>query len=120
MFRLYAPQVSAAIVMRADSLYVVRRRTVTNRTVTLLQWRLAHGSRVAASPRFWHHPFLQERKIPAGVAMKERSLQSAVPAEAFRTRRRWHFGRSVLDERTCELMVDGVDAELERKPLEVL
>jgi serine/threonine protein kinase/DNA-binding winged helix-turn-helix (wHTH) protein len=36
------------------------------------------------------------------------------------SRRRWHFGRAILDERTHELLVDGVDAELERKPLEVL
>jgi len=35
-------------------------------------------------------------------------------------RRRWHFGRAVLDETTHELMLDGVDVELERKPLEVL
>jgi len=35
-------------------------------------------------------------------------------------RRRWHFGRAILDERTLELLVDGIDAELERKPLEVL
>jgi non-specific serine/threonine protein kinase len=35
-------------------------------------------------------------------------------------RRRWHFGACLLDERTCELLVDGIDAELERKPLEVL
>jgi eukaryotic-like serine/threonine-protein kinase len=36
------------------------------------------------------------------------------------SRRRWLFGRAILDERTLELLVDGVDAELERKPLEVL
>jgi DNA-binding winged helix-turn-helix (wHTH) protein/tetratricopeptide (TPR) repeat protein len=36
------------------------------------------------------------------------------------SRRRWHFGHAILDERTLELLVDGVDAELERKPLEVL
>jgi DNA-binding winged helix-turn-helix (wHTH) protein/tetratricopeptide (TPR) repeat protein len=36
------------------------------------------------------------------------------------SRRRWHFGRAVLDERTLELLVNGIDAELERKPLEVL
>jgi DNA-binding winged helix-turn-helix (wHTH) protein/tetratricopeptide (TPR) repeat protein/tRNA A-37 threonylcarbamoyl transferase component Bud32 len=36
------------------------------------------------------------------------------------SRRRWHFGRAILDERTLELLVDDVDAELERKPLEVL
>src|SRR4029077_21132292 len=35
-------------------------------------------------------------------------------------RRRWFFGRAVLDETTHELMMDGVDVELERKPLEVL
>ena len=35
-------------------------------------------------------------------------------------RRRWHFARAILDERTLELLVDGLDAELERKPLEVL
>lgn len=39
---------------------------------------------------------------------------------ADKSRRRWHFGRSILDERTHELLVDGVDAEIERKPLEVL
>jgi DNA-binding winged helix-turn-helix (wHTH) protein/tetratricopeptide (TPR) repeat protein len=35
-------------------------------------------------------------------------------------RRRWRFGGAVVDETTLELLVDGVDAELERKPLEVL
>ncbi len=35
-------------------------------------------------------------------------------------RRRWHFAGAVLDERTLELHVNGADAELERKPLEVL
>lgn len=45
---------------------------------------------------------------------------TATSSSADRTWRRWHFGRSVLDERTHELFVDGVDAELERKPLEVL
>ncbi|MFL6604460.1 MAG: protein kinase domain-containing protein [Steroidobacteraceae bacterium] len=52
--------------------------------------------------------------------MTERGPQSATSAVADRTRRRWHFGRSILDERTHELVVDGVDTELERKPLEVL
>ncbi len=42
------------------------------------------------------------------------------PPIADRSRRRWHFGRAVLDERTHELTVNGVDTELERKPLEVL
>jgi serine/threonine protein kinase/DNA-binding winged helix-turn-helix (wHTH) protein len=37
-----------------------------------------------------------------------------------RIRHRWHFARAVLDERTLELLVDGVEVELERKPLEVL
>jgi eukaryotic-like serine/threonine-protein kinase len=41
-------------------------------------------------------------------------------SSADKSRRRWHFGRSVLDEGTHELLVNGVDAELERKPLEVL
>ena len=35
-------------------------------------------------------------------------------------RRRWHFAGTIFDERTLELLVNGVDAELERKPLEVL
>jgi len=39
---------------------------------------------------------------------------------ADRGRRRWHFAGAVLDERTLELLVNGADAELERKPLEVL
>ena len=37
-----------------------------------------------------------------------------------RGRRRWHFAGAVLDERTLELLVNGVNAGLERKPLEVL
>ncbi len=46
---------------------------------------------------------------------------SAAPGvKADRGRRRWHFAGAVLDERTLELLVKGVDAELERKPLEVL
>src|SRR6202789_1760245 len=40
--------------------------------------------------------------------------------KADRGRRRWHFAGAVLDERTLELLVNGVNAELERKPLEVL
>jgi eukaryotic-like serine/threonine-protein kinase len=43
-----------------------------------------------------------------------------VGANAERGRRRWRFGIAVVDETTLELLVDGVDAELERKPLEVL
>src|SRR3984957_18758 len=43
-----------------------------------------------------------------------------VGANAERGRRRWRFGVAVVDETTLELLVDGVDAELERKPLEVL
>jgi DNA-binding winged helix-turn-helix (wHTH) protein/tetratricopeptide (TPR) repeat protein len=39
---------------------------------------------------------------------------------AERGRRRWRFGGALVDETTLELLVDGVDAELERKPLEVL
>jgi eukaryotic-like serine/threonine-protein kinase len=46
---------------------------------------------------------------------------SAAPGvKADRGRRRWHFAGAVLDERTLELLVKGADAELERKPLEVL
>jgi DNA-binding winged helix-turn-helix (wHTH) protein len=44
----------------------------------------------------------------------------AVAANADKGRRRWHFGSTIFDERTLELLVEGVDAELERKPLEVL
>src|ERR1700693_4711694 len=47
-------------------------------------------------------------------------VSSTTSSIADRSRRRWHFGRSVLDERTHELLVDGVDVEIERKPLEVL
>ncbi|GAC1666804.1 MAG: hypothetical protein NVS9B2_07440 [Steroidobacteraceae bacterium] len=46
---------------------------------------------------------------------------SAAPGvKTDRGRRRWHFAGAVLDERTLELLVNGADAELERKPLEVL
>jgi DNA-binding winged helix-turn-helix (wHTH) protein/tetratricopeptide (TPR) repeat protein len=40
--------------------------------------------------------------------------------KADRGRRRWHFAGAVLDERTLELLVNGANAGLERKPLEVL
>jgi eukaryotic-like serine/threonine-protein kinase len=50
-----------------------------------------------------------------------RDTPSAAPRpNADRGRRRWHFAGTILDERTLELLVNGVDAELERKPLEVL
>ena len=52
--------------------------------------------------------------------MTEQAQQIAPSPVAGTNRRRWHFGRAILDERTLELLVDGVDAELERKPLEVL
>jgi serine/threonine protein kinase/DNA-binding winged helix-turn-helix (wHTH) protein len=46
---------------------------------------------------------------------------SAAPQpNADRGRRRWHFAGTIFDERTLELLVNGADAELERKPLEVL
>jgi DNA-binding winged helix-turn-helix (wHTH) protein/tetratricopeptide (TPR) repeat protein len=51
--------------------------------------------------------------------MEERGPQSTT-AELDRIRRRWHFRHSILDERTHELTVAGVDTEIERKPLEVL
>jgi serine/threonine protein kinase/DNA-binding winged helix-turn-helix (wHTH) protein len=41
-------------------------------------------------------------------------------SSADRRRRRWQFADAILDERSLELIVNGVDAELERKPLEVL
>ena len=50
-----------------------------------------------------------------------RDRPSAAPRpNADRGRRRWHFAGAIFDERTLELLVNGVDAELERKPLEVL
>src|ERR1700722_2250463 len=45
---------------------------------------------------------------------------SAPQPNADKGRRRWHFAGTIFDERTLELLVNGVDAELERKPLEVL
>ena len=51
--------------------------------------------------------------------MTEQAQQIA-PLPLGTSRRRWHFGRAILDERTLELLIAGVDAELERKPLEVL
>jgi serine/threonine protein kinase/DNA-binding winged helix-turn-helix (wHTH) protein len=50
----------------------------------------------------------------------EQAQQIAPSSSSGTSRRRWHFGRAILDERTLELLVDGVDAELERKPLEAL
>jgi eukaryotic-like serine/threonine-protein kinase len=50
----------------------------------------------------------------------ERLHSIAPSASSGTSRRRWYFGPAILDERTLELLVDGIDAELERKPLEVL
>ena len=55
-----------------------------------------------------------------GLGMTEQGPAIAPPPMPGTSRRRWHFGRSILDERTLELLVGGVDVELERKPLEVL
>src|SRR3569833_393787 len=52
--------------------------------------------------------------------MKERGSQFANSTASEQTRRRWYFGRAILDERAHELTVEGIDIELERKPLEVL
>jgi DNA-binding winged helix-turn-helix (wHTH) protein/tetratricopeptide (TPR) repeat protein len=51
--------------------------------------------------------------------MGERPSATSRPS-ADKGRRRWHFADTILDERTLELLVNGVEAELERKPLEVL
>ena len=45
---------------------------------------------------------------------------AAPPPNSDKGRRRWRFAGTIFDERTLELLVNGVDAELERKPLEVL
>lgn len=58
-----------------------------------------------------------------GVRSREIADDRIVAGEATiaqRGRRRWHFGHAVLDELTHELLVDSIDAEIERKPLEVL
>jgi serine/threonine protein kinase/DNA-binding winged helix-turn-helix (wHTH) protein len=47
-------------------------------------------------------------------------LEGAASLAHGRVRRRWHFAGSALDERSLELVVNGVACELERKPLEVL
>jgi non-specific serine/threonine protein kinase len=52
--------------------------------------------------------------------MKERGPQSAAQGDQERARRRWYFGRCMLDGRTHELNLDGIDTEIERRPLEVL
>src|SRR5579859_4721379 len=60
------------------------------------------------------------RKKGSGTREVIEQAQPIAPLPSGTSRRRWHFGRAMLDERTLELLVDGVDAELERKPLEVL
>ncbi len=52
--------------------------------------------------------------------MIERGQQTTTAEDPKPARRRWYFGRCCLDERTHELTVDGMDTEIERKPLEVL
>jgi eukaryotic-like serine/threonine-protein kinase len=52
--------------------------------------------------------------------VKEERPQSSPQTSSSGGRRRWHFAGAVLDERSLELVVNGTDAELERKPLEVL
>jgi non-specific serine/threonine protein kinase len=57
--------------------------------------------------------------ITGREALEERPPISPSP-EIRSDRRRWHFANAVLDERTLDLIVNGSDAELERRPLEVL
>jgi len=54
-----------------------------------------------------------------GQLRPERSSPAAGPQRAAQ-RRVWRFGRISLDERSHELLIDGGEVELERKPLEVL
>ena len=58
--------------------------------------------------------------ITAGTTDLKQLGPTIAPNAGFGTRRRWYFAHSVLDERSHELLVNGVDSELERKPLEVL
>ena len=51
---------------------------------------------------------------------KNNQIPATPDGTADNRRKRWHFGTFVLDELTYQLLVDGCDAELERKPLEVL
>jgi DNA-binding winged helix-turn-helix (wHTH) protein len=59
------------------------------------------------------------RRGKRAVTLERPTTESSSSAGA-KNRRRWHFAGSVLDERSLELVVNGVNAELERKPLEVL
>ena len=59
-------------------------------------------------------------KISGTRDVTEQAQPIAPSSSSGTSRRRWHFGHAILDERTLELLVDDVDAELERKPLEVL
>jgi DNA-binding winged helix-turn-helix (wHTH) protein len=52
--------------------------------------------------------------------MKEDRSTAALALTGGRVWHRWHFAGAVLDERSLELRVNGVDTELERKPLEAL
>src|SRR6202789_1958480 len=65
-----------------------------------------------------HEPSLPMRRGRACVMGNKTSEAPGLKAD--RGRRRWHFAGAVLDERTLELLVNGVNAGLERKPLEVL
>src|ERR1700693_6326253 len=63
-------------------------------------------------------PSLAMRRGRACVMADKTSAAPGVKAD--RGRRRWHFAGAVLDERTLELLVNGADAGLGRKPREVL
>lgn len=49
-----------------------------------------------------------------------REIRTVTTTAAEPQARRWHFASFMLDELTLELMLDGVEIEIERKPLEVL
>ncbi|HZP13683.1 MAG TPA: response regulator [Nevskiaceae bacterium] len=52
--------------------------------------------------------------------MATRSQDAARGSSSLEESRRWRFANAILDERTCELIVDGKEVEIERKPFEVL
>jgi serine/threonine protein kinase/DNA-binding winged helix-turn-helix (wHTH) protein len=69
--------------------------------------------------RLWHH-LARPAVWDDASAVTEDRQPVLEPSVAERCRRRWHFAACVFDERTLELLVDGVCIELERKPLELL
>jgi hypothetical protein len=70
---------------------------------------------VVAASGFCHYPIRERRSCGQGFRNVIEDRHNATPSPD-RRRRRWHFASSVLDERTMELLVNGIDVQRQATP----